>query len=187
MQYDASSRSTGLRGNVSINTSPAAALEEVSCHVAFQHTHSVSPRVSRAFNPCRSASGFSPREKETNCSNLMVLGPLALFTPLCRTLTIIKNTCGFGGGKGGFLEAFLRLLREARVDMLSNLLWGYVAIHGNWLSACAQPSSQTMMCCVFAAWLSLLFEPSMDARELRHYSKANSLSYRRADMNTDSV
>lgn len=38
----------------------------------------------------------------------------------------------------------------------------------DWPSACAQPSSRTTKCCVFAAWLSLLFEPVMDARGLRH-------------------
>lgn len=66
----------------------------------------------------------------------MVLGSLALFIPLCPTLNIIKNTCGFGGWKGRFLEAFLRLLREVRADMQPNLPWGYVgkqkAIHGSW-------------------------------------------------------
>lgn len=84
----------------------------------------------------RSGSGFSPEEKETNCSNLMVLGSLALFIPLCPTLNIIKNTCGFGGCKGRFLEAFLRLLREVRADIQPNLPRGYVgkqkAIHGSW-------------------------------------------------------
>lgn len=99
------------------------------------------------------ALGFS--RKETNCSNLMVLGSSDLFIPLCLTLTIIKNTCGFERWKGGLLETFLRLLGEARVDMLPNLPLGYVgkqkAIHSRWPSACTQPSSQTMMCYVFCS------------------------------------
>lgn len=56
----------------------------------------------------------------------MVLGSLTLFIPLCPTLTIIKNTCGFGGWKGGFLGAFLRLLREVRADVQPNFSRAYV-------------------------------------------------------------
>lgn len=90
----------------------------------------------------------------------MVLGSLALFIPLCPTLNIIKNTCGFGGWKeilGGIFEASQRS-QSGHAAKPSLGLCGEAESYP-WQLAHVQPSSQTMMCYVFAAWLSLLLSP----------------------------